>query len=78
MSHNHNHENPEDVRCELCARPIGYHGQRYEIRFRDHEGKEEVMGWTQRKPHKMLAACKLWPRVKEAWIVDLLEGKVPE
>lgn len=49
---------------------VGDKGQRYEVRYKTHDGGEHVFGWQPEETGGLVDACRLWPRAAEVWVVD--------
>lgn len=54
---------------------VGYRGQRYEVRYKNHDGLEHVFGWLDNADGEpFVSAIKLWPNAVSYTIVDLGES----
>jgi hypothetical protein len=67
--------------CVLCGKwdckdHVGYKGQRYEVRYIDGDGVEQVMGWTNdANDNAFTDAIKAHPVWHSPKIVDLGAGR---
>ncbi len=58
-----------DYRCKKFN--VGDKGQRYEVRYKDSDGKEHVFGWTDKKDGGVLVkSIKLNPSMSKPRVID--------
>lgn len=66
-----------DGRCKHIGQiRTGDEGQRYEVHGILEDGTDEIMGWTNHEDGGgLFKSAKLWPRYKDAYILDRKGGK---